>query len=203
MFLRIGETASLLGVAVITLRRWDRAGVFGPSWRSPGNHRRYEMRKIRAFLGEATERPDENLTVGYARVSSFDQKDDLERQALRLANVVKIERNHEVIKDLGSGLNFKKKGLSRLISLILSGKVRRLIVTHRDRLLRFGFEIIDKMVRHFGGEIVVLDEVKISDEDELSRDVLSIITVFSARLYGKRSHKNKKLLAAGELLVKI
>ena len=109
MFVSIGETAVLLGVAIITLRRWDKAGVFCPSWRSPGLHRRYEMRKIKEFLGETAREPNENLTIGYARVSSFDQKEDLERQALRLMNVVKSEQNPEVMTDLGSGLNFKKK----------------------------------------------------------------------------------------------
>jgi putative resolvase len=196
MFFRVSEAAAMLGVSVVTMRRWDRFGIFSPSWRSPGGHRRYDSDSIRKFRGESPEAEPSGLVVGYARVSSFDQKEDLERQTKRVEDVVKTYENHQVISDLGSGLNFKKRGLRKLLDLILAGRVAKLVVVNKDRLLRFGFEVIEKMVRFFGGEIVVLDAERVSDEEELSRDVLSIITVFSARLYGKRSHKNKRILAA-------
>ncbi len=134
------------------------------------------------------------MVVGYARVSSHDQKDDLVRQSDRLTGYLENEPNSLVISDLGSGLDFKKRGLNSLILLILQGKVKQVVVTNKDRLLRFGFELILKLVVYFGGSIKVLDDDKKSDEEELSRDVLSIITVFSARLYSKRSHKNKNIL---------
>ena len=101
----------------------------------------------------------------------------------------------EIIKDLGSGLNYSKKGLKRLINLITDGKVERLVITHKDRLLRFGSELIFSLCEIFGTEVVIVNRTEDSSfEEDLAQDVLEIITVFSARLYGSRSHKNKKLV---------
>src|SRR4029077_7930133 len=103
--------------------------------------------------------------------------------------------NHEVIQDLGSGMNYHKKGLKRLLDLILERKIRRLVLTHKDRLLRFGSELIFALCQARQIEIVIINQgEEISFEEELAQDVLEIITVFSARLYGARSHENKKLL---------
>lgn len=132
------------------------------------------------------------LNVGYARVSSSDQRQDLVRQQVRLRQALGNGSDVVVISDLGSGLNFKKRGLAKLLSLIMSGQVAKLVVTHKDRLLRFGYELVEKMVKAHGGEIVVLEEQAVSSEDELTQDVLSVITVFSAKLYGRRSHEHRK-----------
>lgn len=96
-----------------------------------------------------------------------------------------------VVEDSYSGLNFKKKGLNRLIKLIISGQVDKLILTHKDRLLRFGSDLIISLSKHYGVETIILNKKDLSFEEELSGDVLEIITVFSAKLYGSRSHKNK------------
>jgi predicted site-specific integrase-resolvase len=102
---------------------------------------------------------------------------------------------HEVIQDLGSGLNYEKRGLRDLIKRICTGAVGRLVLTHKDRLLRFGAEIVFSLCEHFGTEVVIINRSEESSyEEDLTRDVLEIITVFSARLYGSRSHKNKKLV---------
>ena len=131
--------------------------------------------------------------VGYARVSSHDQKDDLDRQA----NTLKQHYpNATMIKDLGSGLNFNKKGLKTLLVMILNQEIDTLVLTHKDRLLRFGSELMFKLCQHFGVRIVILnDKVEQSLEETLSQDVIELMTVFCARLYGSRSHKNKTVSA--------
>lgn len=135
-------------------------------------------------------------TIGYARVSSHDQKRDLDRQK-EIIELFCAQNGweHEVIQDLGSGMNYSKRGLKRLLRLITSGEIDRLVLTHKDRLLRFGAELIFSLCEQFGVEIVVINRTEdASFEEDLANDVLEIITVFSARLYGSRSHKNKKIV---------
>ena len=136
----------------------------------------------------------EGIVVCYGRVSSSDQKDDLVRQMDRLNEYCqKNFTDHHSIEDLGSGLNYKKRGLNRLLKLILSGSVRVLVLTHKDRLLRFGSELIFRICQESGTEVRVIEEEKIlSDEQQLAFDVIEIMTVFSAKLYGKRSAQNGK-----------
>ena len=143
-------------------------------------------------------RIEEKRTIAYARVSSHDQKNDLARQVSLLETYCATRGwTFEVFQDLGSGLNYSKKGLIRLIREICSGSVHRLVVTHKDRLLRFGAELIFSLCEQFGTEVVILNASEdTSFEDDLVQDVLEIITVFSARLYGARSRKNKKLVEA-------
>lgn len=183
------EAASLLGVTVRTLHRWELDGKI-KSTRTAGGHRRYEITDL------ISNKSSSQLTVGYARVSSHDQKDDLKRQVLVLESYcAKHGWDFEVIQDLGSGMNYKKKGLIRLIKLITSYQVERLILTHKDRLLRFGSDLIFTLCEHFGTEVIIINRSDDSTfEEDLASDVLEIITVFSARLYGSRSHKNKKIV---------
>lgn len=199
MLLSIGELAVAIGVSVVTLRRWDKAGQVKPHLRTPGGHRRYLLAEVWRNLGVATDQQESStpprLVVGYGRVSSFDQKADLTRQKERLEARLSNEPQSLLITDLGSGLNFKKRGLSRLISLILADRVERLVVTHKDRLLRFGFELIEQLVVEHGGTIEILEDVRGNDEVELAKDVLTIITVFSAKLYGRRAHRHKRQAA--------
>ena len=130
------KAAELLGVSTRTLLRWEDLGKIKPT-RTAGGHRRYDINDL---LGTKT---DANLTVGYARVSSHDQKPDLKRQVTVLeAYCAKHGWEFEVIADLGSGMNYKKRGLIRLIKLITTYQVERLVLTHKDRLLRFGSELI-------------------------------------------------------------
>ncbi len=195
MKVSIREAARMLGVSPHTLRRWEAAGKF-TSERTPGGHRRYDLDKLRAVATNRPTDPSQRITIGYARVSSHDQKDDLKRQAVLLSEFCTQQGwKHEIIEDLGSGLNYNKKGLRSLIQRICNGEVGRLVVTHKDRLLRFGSELIFALCEHFGAEVVIINRSEDSSyEEDLTRDVLEIITVFSARLYGSRSHKNKTLL---------
>ena len=131
---------------------------------------------------------DQRIKVGYARVSSYDQRSDLIAQAERLSQY----GCQLVIKDLGSGLNCKKPGLKRLLRLLLLHRIGMLVLTHDDRLLRFGTELIYFIANLAGTHIVILDEPQQqSFETELVKDVITLMTVFCARLYGKRSWKNK------------
>jgi predicted site-specific integrase-resolvase len=135
-------------------------------------------------------------TLAYARVSSHDQRVDLERQRQVLELYCASQGwPFEVIADLGSGMNYHKKGLRRLLDAILADDVDRLVLTHKDRLLRFGAELVFAICEAKNVEVVIINQGQDTTfEEDLASDVLEIITVFSARLYGSRSHKNQKLL---------
>jgi len=140
--------------------------------------------------------PSTRTTIAYARVSTSGQKDDLVRQVALLESFCAAQGwTYEVISDVGSGLNYHKRGLKQLISRICSGEVGRLVLTHKDRLLRFGAELVFSLCEHFGTEVVIINASEESSfEEDLAQDVIEIVTVFSARLYGSRSHKNKQVM---------
>ena len=195
----IGQAAKLLGVHVQTLRNWEKSGKLKPDSISPGGTRRYNSDTIMRISGKELPQieKDDRVTIAYARVSSQDQKEDLKRQA-QVLELYCAEHGYkyELITDLGSGMNYYKKGLTTLISSILDDGVKRLVLTHKDRLLRFGAELIFSICEAKGVEVVIINrgEEKASFEEDLAKDVLEIITVFSARLYGSRSGKNRKII---------
>lgn len=195
MKISIGKAATELGVSKETLRRWEQSGKITAE-RTPKGHRRYDLARIRGLAPRTT--LDETRTIAYARVSSQDQKEDLKRQVAVLESYCASHGwTFEVLQDLGSGMNYSKKGLRKLIQELCLGRIRRLVVTHKDRLLRFGSELIFSLCEQFGTEVVILNSSEESSfEDDLVQDVLEIITVFSARLYGSRSRKNKKIVEA-------
>jgi putative resolvase len=190
----IQEAAEFLGVAPQTLRRWEREGRLLADERTPGGRRRYDLARLRPEQFRAPETA--RRTIAYARVSSHDQKDDLERQKQVLELYCARQGwTFEVIADLGSGMNYHKKGLKRLLDAIIDGQVGRLVTTHKDRLLRFGAELVFAICEAKNVEVVILNQGEDTTfEEDLAKDVLEIITVFSARLYGSRSRKNQKLL---------
>lgn len=194
MLLSLEEAAQLLGVSKSTMRRWEEEGRLKPE-RTPGGHRRYRSEELTQMVMHPRLKTD-RVTIAYARVSSHDQKAALERQAILLSEFcTKNGWTHEVICDLGSGLNYHKKGLKALLQRIMRNDVERLVITHKDRLLRLGAELVFAICEEFQTEVVIVNQSEdSSDEDELTQDVLEIITVFSARLYSSRSHKNKKLI---------
>lgn len=196
MKVSISKAAQELGVHEATLRRWETAGKIQVE-RTPKGHRRYQLASLQGFNPKAIA-PSSRLTLCYARVSSHDQKKDLVCQKAVLESFCAAHGwTHEVIEDLGSGLNYQKKGLKKLIKAICSGTVGRLVITHKDRLMRFGAELIFSLCESFGTEIVIINaKEETTFEDDLVQDVLEIITMFSARLYGSRSCKNQKLLKA-------
>ena len=140
-FLTINQAANHLGVSPQTLRRWEKSGKLVPSIRTRGNQRRYDPRQ---FFQVRAIAPSQQPTIAYARVSSHDQKEDLQRQREMLEMYCSSQGwTFEVISDLGSGMNYHKKGLKRLLEMILDGGCGRLVITHKDRLLRFGAELIN------------------------------------------------------------
>lgn len=192
-YLAIGEAAKTLGVSITTLRRWEEEGKLIPE-RTAGGQRRYDLAKIKPELFHAE--PQDRKTIAYARVSSHDQKDDLERQKKVLEiYCAKQGWTFEIVADLGSGMNYNKKGLKRLLDEIIEGRVGRLVIAHKDRLLRFGAELIFAICEAKDVEVLIINKgVDTTFEEDLAKDVLEIITVFSARLYGSRSRKNQKLI---------
>lgn len=166
-----------------------------PDERTEGNQRRYKISSIRPEMLHGVH-PQSRKTICYARCSSRDQKADLERQK-KLLELYCVAHGwkFEMISDLGSGMNYHKKGLRHLIDLILESQIGRLVLTHKDRLLRFGAELVFSICEAKGVEIVILNQGEdTSFEEDLAKDVLEIITVFSARLYGSRSKKNQKMI---------
>ena len=193
-YVGIGDASEALGVSIGTLRRWERTGKLVGE-RTPGGHRRYDLAKLRPERFRAEDEAARR-TIAYARVSSHDQREDLERQQQVLELYCARQGwTFEVVSDLGSDMNYHKKGLKKLLDAIVEGSVGRLVVTHRDRLLRFGAELVFAICEAKGVEVVILNKGEdMSFEEDLAQDVLEIVTVFSARLYGSRSHRNRKLL---------
>ena len=189
----IGRAAAELGVSRDTLRRWESAGKIEVE-RSPSGHRRYDLAQLRGLVPANS--ASSRVTIAYARVSNQNQKKELKQQVGILESFCTEQSwTFEVIQDVGSGMNYRKSGLRTLIQRICQGDVGRLVMTHRDRLVRLGIELIFSLCEHFGTEIVVINASSLADfEDEIAEDVMEIITIFSARLYGSRNSKNKDII---------
>jgi excisionase family DNA binding protein len=175
------QASEILGVGVETLRRWDKEGKI-KTIRTAGQTRLYDISDV---VGEEKK---QQTTVLYCRVSSPKQKADLERQVSYMREKYP---ESEVIKDVGSGINFKRKGLNALLERSLSGEQLEIVVAYRDRLARFGYELLERLFQRNGGRVVVLNEVKLSPEQELTQDLLTILHVFSCRLCGIRKYKEE------------
>lgn len=188
--IKIGKAADLLGVSIQTLHKWEETGELLPDRKSKAGTRYYDADRLLNLSDY------DAPTIGYARVSNHDQKEDLVRQVELLEAFCAAKGwRYEIISDLGSGMNYHKKGLKQLLEMILKKQIRRVILTHKDRLLRFGAELVFGLCEIQGIEIVIINKgEQPSFEEELAEDVLEIITVFSARLYGSRSHKSKKMI---------
>jgi excisionase family DNA binding protein len=177
--------ASKLGVSTKTLERWLKAGKIEGIF-TQGGQRRYNLDSIMPI--RSGNPADERVTVLYARVSSRSQKADLEQQV----NFLKSRYpDAEIITDIGSGLNFKRKGLQALLDRVLSNTIKLVVVAHKDRLCRFGFDIIAWLCARQQTEILVLDQKNLSPEREMVEDILAIVHIFSCRLYGLRKYKKQ------------
>lgn len=190
MLLSIGKLAKHLGVSVVTIRRWEESGKIKLAFRTFGNHRRFNLNECKFKSNE------EKQTVCYARVSSRDQIRDLNTQAQVLIKYCTHNNiiNPLLITDIGSGLNYKKLGLNKLLNLILNQKINRLVLNHKDRLLRFGSELIFKLCKHYEIEVIVINDLELDFKERLCENVIELMTVFCATLYGSRAHKNKKTI---------
>jgi predicted site-specific integrase-resolvase len=187
----IGEAATRLGVSIQTLRAWDASGAFVPEMRTVGGQRRYSVAQINAKAGSTPS----SLTIGYCRVSSKKQEADLVRQIEVVTSACAKFGEYRVLSDIGSGMNYNKSGLKALLDILIDGACSRLVIADKDRLLRFGAELVFAVCAIKGVQVVILNaDPHASFEEDLARDVLEIVTVFSARLYGGRSKRNRKLI---------
>jgi len=187
LWVPISEAAEHYGVSVSTVRRWADSGRV-IARRSPTNQRQFRLDEISTIFKPITiERSD----YIYVRVSSFKQKDDLERQEDFLLEQFP---DHQTIKDIGSGLNFKRKGLLSLLEQVQEGTVREIVVASKDRLCRFGFELIEWLCEQHDTKIVVLEHNDSSPEEEFAAELLDVVQVFCCRRNGRRryGHKNTK-----------
>ncbi|MCP4252928.1 MAG: IS607 family transposase [Candidatus Scalindua sp.] len=164
-----------------TLRGWDARGLID-TIRSPTRQRLYDVRK---YQGKTEKKKNGGHRVIYARVSSTKQRDDLERQVAALRAEFP---QHQVVRDIGSGINWSRPGLRTVLRYCLEGSLRELVVAHRDRLSRLAFGLIEFLVAEAGGQLVVRDSGGVSENDELGEDLLSIVHIFSCRQYGRRKY---------------
>ena len=192
--LSIGKFAKLIGVNPVTLRRMHETGELIPHYISKGGTRYYSTQQLEQFLNNTSVKSDK-LVIGYCRVSTSSQKDDLQRQVENVKSYM-IAKGYqfEIIEDIGSGINYKKDGLRQLISKIDNHEVSKVVILYKDRLVRFGYEMIEYLCQINGIEIEIIDNTEFTKEQELADDLIQIITVFANRLYGSRSKKTKKLI---------
>lgn len=184
------DFAEKIGVTVKTLQNWDNDGTL-KAQRTPTNRRYYTEKQYLEYIGQ--EKSSQRKVVAYARVSNAGQKDDL-------ANQVEFLRNYangkgiildEVITDIGSGLNYKRKNWNQLLDSIMSNEIDTVYITYKDRFIRFGYDWFEKLAHKFNTQIVVLNNPDLSPTEELTEDLVSIIHVFSCRIYGLRKYKKK------------
>jgi putative resolvase len=182
------EFAALIGKTVNTLQRWDREGIL-PAQRSPTGRRYYTHDQYLEYRGLKAK--GAGMTIAYARVSTQAQKPDLHNQVAALRAYCQAHELHvdEWVEELGSSLNYQRKQFNRIMEEIELGRVRRLIIAHKDRLVRFGFEWFAAFCQRHGTDLVIVNGDTLSPEQELVQDFLSIVHIFSARLYGLRSYK--------------
>ena len=184
----------LLGVTAQTLRNWDKEGKLKPAYTKNNGYRYYSEDSILSYTQERKTKKDLHV-IGYARVSSKKQSDDLERQVDNLKTYIESKySSYEIITDIGSGIDYKKPGLKKLIDLVNKKQVDIIVVLYKDRLLRFGFELVEYFSKINNVSIEVLDRVNKTQDEELVEDLIQIITVFSCRLQGKRKAKTKEIL---------
>ncbi|MBK1649382.1 IS607 family transposase [Rhabdochromatium marinum] len=189
-----------MGVSVKTLQRWEREGRLIPVARTDSNRRLYTEDQLQAFIGwrQAPESPAR--LVAYCRVSSAAQKPDLgnQRRVLEEFVVARGLANVEFVEEVGGGLNFKRKRFVALMDEIGQRSIRTLILAHRDRLTRFGFEWFEHYAKTHGCEILVLNQERLSPEQEMVQDLMTIVHCFSSRLYGLRNYRKKLNEALGQ-----
>ena len=194
------EASKLLGIHQRTLYQWDEKGLI-ETIRTPGNKRLYNVYK---FLKEKECKEDkkciknlddldkekDKLNLCYVRVSSLGQKEDLERQKLLVRQKYP---DHLMIEDIGSGMNFNKRGIRKIIKLGIAGKINELVVAYKDRLTRIGYELIEDIIKEYsGGKIIIINKKDdLEPEEELVYDVLQIMNIFVAKMNGLRKYKKK------------
>ena len=184
----------MLGVTAQTLRNWDKEGKLKPSYVKSNGYRYYSEDSILSYTQERKTKKNLNV-IGYARVSSKKQSDDLERQVNNLKTYLDSKYSiYEIITDIGSGINYTKPGLKKLIEKINKKEVDLIVVLYKDRLLRFGFELVEYFAELNNVKIEVLDKIDKNQDQELVEDLVQLVTVFSCKIQGKRKAMTKELI---------
>lgn len=189
----INEFSKILGVSAQTLRNWDKKGKLKPHHTSTNGYRYYSQEQLNQVLNLSP--VIDRKTIGYCRVSSSKQKDDLKRQVENMElYLLSKGKPFEIITDIGSGMNYKRKGLEELLKLITQNQVETVVVLYKDRLVRFGFDLVEYITSLYHCKIEIVDTSKKSEQQELVEDFVQIITVFSCKLPGKRANKARKMI---------
>ena len=184
----------ILGVTAQTLRNWDKEDKLKPAYVKSNGYRYYSEESILAYTQERKTKKNLNV-IGYARVSSKKQVDDLERQVDNIKEYLSNKyETFDIITDVGSGINYNKPGLLKLIEKINKKEVDLIVVLYKDRLLRFGFELVEYFAKLNNVSIEVLDKIDKTQDQELVEDLVQIITVFSCKIQGKRKKKTKYIM---------
>ena len=189
----INKFSKILGVSAQTLRNGDKKGKLHPHHTSSNGYRYYSHEQLNQVMNV---KPNlDRIVIGYCRVSSNKQKDDLERQIENMKLYLTAQgKPFEIISDIGSGINYKKKGLKELMKRISQNKVDKVVVFYKDRLLRFGFELVEYIASLYDCDIEIINRTEKTEQQEIVEDLVQIITVFSCKLQGKRANKARKLV---------
>ena len=197
--LTLKETEQLLNISKSTLQRWDNSGKL-IALRTEGGHRRYKLSEIERLIGEnsneVTDKSDAVKVATYVRCSTQDQKahGDIDRQSLRIFEYCtkKKYKVEYIIKDMGSGLNDKRKGLIQLCNLVVNGKINKVVIEYKDRLTRLQYNLIEFLFNSYGVEIELLDKNGYTEQEELLNDMVMLIASFSGKIYSLRAKENRK-----------
>ena len=185
----LNQFANKIGVTPQTLRTWHKEGRLYPAFITNGGHRRYIHKQYLEFIGE-TSNQTTKLNIGYVRVSSKKQSDDLIRQAQLMENyLISKGKPFKIIQSVDSGINYKNPQLHELIRMVVNKEVDTVYVLYKDRLVRFGFELLEFLFSEFGVFIEVVNQQFESEQEELVTDLIQILTIFSTKLNGKRKNK--------------
>lgn len=165
----IGKFAEEIGVTIESVRNWDRTGKLKPAFRNPSGHRYYTQQQVDLYLGLYEPNVEhEKITIGYCRVSSPRQKDDLERQVENMKTyLISQGKPYQIITDISGDTDYRRKGLDEMTDLIFSRKVDKVVILYRDRLLRFGYELLEDLFARFGTTIEVVDNTEKTENKEL------------------------------------
>ena len=188
---KLKDFAELLGVSVKTLQRWDRDGILKAN-RTPTDRRYYTYDQYLQFKGIKTKNDRRDIVI-YARVSTRNQKDDLQNQVDFLKQFCNAKGMivNQCIEDFGSGLNYNRKKWNKLLDDVMGNRIKTIIITNKDRFIRFGYDWFEKFCEKFNTKIIIVNNETLSPNEELVQDIISILHVFSCRLYGLRKYKNQ------------
>lgn len=198
--LSTGEAAAHMGRSVKTLQRWDREGVLTPAARTKTGRRAYTLDQLDEFIGQQAGRTEPHRVIAYCRVSSAAQKPDLKNQRRVLEDFAAARGLVDVewVEEVGGGLNFNRKHFLAIMDAVGRGEVRTIVLAHKDRLARFGYQWFEYYCKSHGCELLVLNNESLSPEQEMVQDLMTIVHTFSSRLYGLRNYRKKLNEAIGQ-----